>query len=101
MIQMVYRKANGQIVKRIRNTMAPYRIGEKTSMGWEVIDIKYLYKHKYYPKYEYDKLIERSFLWHKKKDKILRFFSKASKQLIYCLALLILLRVFELTNHIS
>ena len=101
MIQMVYQKANGQIVKRIRNTMAPYKIGDRTSMGWIVIDIKYLYRHKYYPKYEYDKLIARHFVIQKRKSKILKVFTRLYKQLVYCLVLLILFRIFELTTHIS
>lgn len=101
MIQMIYQKANGQIVKRVRNTMAPYKIGDKTSMGWEVLDILYLYNHKYYPKYEYDKLVNKYFLKQKKKEKFVRCFCKLSKQLVYCLSLLILLKAFDLLNKVS
>ena len=102
LILMVYEKANGQIIKRRRSTLAPYKIGDTTSMGWKVIDILYLYDdNKYYPKYEYDRLVDKAFKKRQRFNKSLKIFANVCKQFRNCLTLLVLFRVFELINHIS
>lgn len=52
MYQIEYKKRNGEIIKRIRNTL-PGKIGEETSMGWIIADIKYCLNGNYYPFMEY------------------------------------------------
>lgn len=37
-----YKKGNGEIIQRNRSTLPEYKIGESTSMGWLVMDIKYV-----------------------------------------------------------
>ena len=66
MIQITYKKRNGTIFQRIRNTYLPYRVGDTTSMGWEVLDIKYKYGNKYYTGIEYDKIINKK--WKRTKN---------------------------------
>lgn len=60
MMQITYQKRDGTTIKRLRNTMLPYSVGDTTSMGWKVISIEYEYKNKYYPEYEYRNLIYQS-----------------------------------------
>ncbi len=60
MMQITYQKRDGTLMKRTRNTMLPYNVGDTTSMGWKVISIEYEYKNKYYPEYEYRNLIYQS-----------------------------------------
>lgn len=60
MMQITYQKRDGTTMKRLRNTMLPYSVGDTTSMGWKVISIEYEYKNKYYPEYEYRNLIYQS-----------------------------------------
>lgn len=95
MIKITFKKRNGEIFERVRSTMTPYKIGSTTSMGWEVLDIKYLYDGKYYSLNEYDKIIDR--MW--KRDlffaKVKKSFVNIYKQLAYSMILLILFRGFE------
>ena len=67
MYQVTYQKANGEIFYRIRNTLPRYRIGEETSMGWKLLDVKYGIYNEYYSFIDY-KRIMRS----KKKKTILK-----------------------------
>lgn len=60
MMQITYQKRDGTVMKRLRNTMLPYSVGDTTSMGWKVINIEYEYKNKYYPEYEFRNLIYQS-----------------------------------------
>lgn len=92
---VTYQKRNGEIIERKVKNHPPYRIGETTSMGWKLIDIKQFYKGKYYAIYEYDKLINRDFQKMKRKLKFKRKFILVYKQLAYSIFLLILFRVFE------
>ncbi len=50
---VVYQKKNGDIIERKRTTFPEHHIGEYTSMGWKILDIKYEYKNKYYSTEEY------------------------------------------------
>lgn len=59
MLLVTYQKENGCIIQRQRKTMLPYKIGERTSMGWIVLNIEYHYKDKYYPEYKYHMLIQK------------------------------------------
>lgn len=85
MIETIFEKRNGQIIRRIRNTFPSYKIGEETSMGWKVVDIRYRYKNKYYHRIEYDNKIDKSI----NRDKMIRKFrttvSKIYRQVV-CLA---------------
>lgn len=98
MQQITYQKRNGDILQRYRVTGLPYRIGEYTSMGWLVLDIRYSYKGKYYPRSEYDNLLDRDL----RRDKKIRQIKNAIKRIYfdmsYFMILLIFLRVFELLS---
>ena len=59
-MQITYQKNDGTIIQRYRNTPLSYKIGENTSMNWKVLNIEYEYKNKYYPEYEYNKLIYKN-----------------------------------------
>lgn len=56
MFLVIYQKSNGEILERKRNTFPNYAIGEYTSMGWLVLDIRYKYKNKYYTSSDYYKI---------------------------------------------
>jgi len=43
---IVYKKHNGEMIYRYNKTMPHYHKGDKTSMGWIVIDIQRLHKGK-------------------------------------------------------
>ena len=70
MILITYQKRNGDIFQRVRNTYTSYRVGEETSMGWKVLDIKYKYKDRYYSYAEYDRLIDKAWQKDKRRFKI-------------------------------
>ena len=59
-MQITYQKNDGCVFQRYRNTILPYKIGETTSMGWKVLNIKYEYNNKYYSENEFNKLIQKS-----------------------------------------
>jgi hypothetical protein len=66
MIQITYQKRNGELFNRLRNTYVSYRVGDTTSMGWKVLDIKYKYGNKYYSPVEYDRIIDKKWKRAKK-----------------------------------
>lgn len=63
MYKIIYKKENGEVIERVRNTLPLQGIGETTSMGWLVVDILYSYKDGYYNASEYHTL------WSKQKKK--------------------------------
>lgn len=78
MIEVTYKKKNGEIIKRYVSNDLYYRVGYINSYGWECIDIKYCYKGKYYPRDIYDKLQDRNYkisrLVYELKKKIFKSF---------------------------
>jgi len=95
---MVYQKKNGEIIERIRNTYAPYRVGETTSMGWKVLSIKYNYKGKFYDRVNYDMLVTKKINRLKKNNKIKNSILDIYHKLSYFIILLFLIRVYEMLN---
>jgi hypothetical protein len=94
-LQVTYQKRNGVIFKRLRDTTPPYRVGEETSMGWKVLNIEYEYNNKFYPGYEYYKLIDK----HKQKIiKRIQLKRKCKKVLITLLNSLIGFIIINLIN---
>lgn len=60
---VIYKKYNGELLYRSLTTQPHYRKGDKTSMGWTVMDIQKLYKGKAYSISEFDnKLSKRATL---------------------------------------
>lgn len=45
---ITYKKSNGDIIYRGRQSLPEAQIGEETSMGWKVMDIHYEYDGNYY-----------------------------------------------------
>jgi len=56
---IIYQKYNGELLYRAVKTRPGYSKGDKTSMGWKVIDILRLYNGKCYSTYEYDTLLSK------------------------------------------
>lgn len=95
MLQITYQKRNGIVFKRLRDTTPPYRVGEETSMGWKVLKIEYEYNNKFYPSYEYYRLIDK----HKQKIiKRIQLKKKCKKVLITLLNSLIGFIIINLIN---
>ncbi len=87
MMQITYQKRDGSIIHRLRNTSIPYKIGEMTSMGWKVLNIEYEYNNKYYPIYEYNKLIHKHKQRYLRKRQIKEFYINNIRTLMYyCIA---------------
>lgn len=95
MIMITYQKANGQIIQRVRNTSCPYRVGDRTSMGWLVLEILYKYKGNYYTKNVYDRYIGEEQTRFQRQLIIKRTILRLYKELVYPIALLIMIRVLE------
>lgn len=93
MVEVTYKKKNGEIIKRYVNSELYYRVGYINSYGWQCIDIKYCYKGKYYPRDIYDKLQDRNYkisrLVYELKKKIFKSFEDIGRLFF----LLILFRV--------
>ena len=53
MYKIIYKKQNGKIIERVRNTLPIYGIGQETSMGWIIIDILFEYDGDYYTHSDY------------------------------------------------
>ena len=98
MIEMTYEKANGQIIRRIRNTYPDYKIGDRTSMGWKVVDIRYLYKKKYYHKSEYDNKVNACVNKIKKINKFKKYIKILYRQVAYAIELLIIIKFLGIVS---
>lgn len=98
MIQMVYQKANGDIIERIRTTYPSYRVGDRTSMGWKVLSIKYFYKGKYYNRIEYDKLIDKTWQRAKKRSILKKKITELYHNLSFIFTLFLMVRAYDFLN---
>lgn len=58
MYQITYKKRNGELIYRVRNTLPGY-IGQETSMGWIIENIEYQFNNKYYSLKEYQLLMDK------------------------------------------
>ena len=56
---IIYKKPNGNLVYRPLRLRPSYKIGDKNSYNWTIIDILKLYKGKCYSKQDYDMKISR------------------------------------------
>ena len=56
---IIYKKSNDDIIYRTTKNRPMYRKGEITSMGWQVLDIQYLYKGNAYSYLQYEKIINK------------------------------------------
>jgi len=83
--EITYKKANGELIKRIRNTV-PVGIGKETSMGWKVVDIKHVYNNKIYESHDYYKMKDKIHNKLKRKQNFKSFFKNdILKYIIYFL----------------
>lgn len=56
---MIYKKGDGSLIYRTSKTKPIYNIGQTTSMGWLVLDIKRLYNGKLLSNYEYGSIVSK------------------------------------------
>lgn len=89
MFLITYKKKNGELIYRKRMSV-PCGIGQTTSMGWKVIDIKQNYKGKYVSLRDYAYLCQRDRVFHHYKLKIRTFLKKYASGL----ALIILIPLY-------
>lgn len=98
MIMVTYQKANGQIIQRVRNTSCPYRVGDRTSMGWTVLEILYNYKGKYCTKELFDLYVNEDYIKSRRRilfrNKIRNIYDK----IFYPVALLIMIKLLEVLS---
>jgi len=80
---IIYQKHNGDMIYRFNKTIPHYHKGDKTSMGWKVIDIQRLYKGKIISTTEYSHIIDFKY-------QIRRFYNLFNRIDIYKLILLIM-----------
>lgn len=90
MYQITYKKKNGEVFYRIRDSLPTQTIGEETSMGWLILDVKYLFNSKYYSFIEYKKLLNK----RRKYNHIIRQTNQFMKQYATTLFLIILIPLY-------
>ena len=73
MVMITYTKANGRLFTRIVKSAYGLRVGDTTSMGWQVVSIHYRYEGNYYTYPDYCKLINGKQLKKKKEHKVVRY----------------------------
>lgn len=56
---VIYKKASGEVIYRYLTTLPKYEVGQITSMGWKVLDIKRLHKGRTMSDYEYITMITK------------------------------------------
>ena len=68
-----YQKRNCEIIERFRTSLPDNRIGQHSSMGWLIKDIKYVYDGiTYDTKKEFDKAIHKKYRWRNFKRRLSR-----------------------------
>lgn len=88
---IIYKKPNGKLIYRGISNYTAYRVGDKNSYGWEVMDIKRLYKGKTYSIDEYNDLLSRKF----KVNDIIRTFKNIDfKKIIEIIMLLLIIKMY-------
>lgn len=90
MYQITYKKRNGEVFYRIRDSLPTQTIGEETSMGWIILDIKYLINNKFYSFSEYKQIMKK----YKKINHVLRYTNQFMKQYATTLFLIILIPLY-------
>ena len=78
MYQITYQKRNGEVFFRIRNSLPSYSIGEETSMGWIIKDIKYRHNNNYYSYKQYKDINKKVYKWNRMLINIKKFFKRYS-----------------------
>lgn len=92
MVKVTWQKKNGEIIERNERYIAFYKIGQENAWGWKVINIQKLYKNKYIPADEYDRLVERKWRIERKIKNFINTFLKLYRELGYTLILIIIIR---------
>ena len=88
---IIYKQKNGNLLYRACKTIPRYEVGEITSMGWKVVDIKRLYNGKCYSRYEFNtKLSIR-----RKTLDIVKYIDKDWMYKVLILILITLLYIFK------
>ena len=95
MMQVTYQKSDGSIIKRLRNTTLPYKIGDITSMGWKVLNIEYKYNNKFYPEYQYNILIQKNKQQFNKRKQTIELCTKEFKTFLYYFIVIILINILK------
>ena len=95
-MQITYQKNNGCIMQKYRNTPLPYKIGDRTSMGWKVLNIEYLYNNKYYSEYEYNTIISKNKQKLIKRKQAIELCTKEIKNFLYCIVAILVIKFIKL-----
>jgi len=95
-MQITYQKNNGCIMQKYRNTPLPYKIGDRTSMGWKVLNIEYLYNNKYYSKHEYDSIICKNKQKLIKRKQTVELCTKEIKNFLYCIIAVLVINFIKI-----
>ena len=80
-----YQKSNGDIIYRKRNTLPNYKIGDYTSMGWIIKDIKFQFNCQYYSLKDYHRKKNKYKQYHKIIKKVYLYLLKISKIILFIL----------------
>lgn len=96
MMQITYQKNNGSIIKRLRHTTLPYKIGEMTSMGWIVLNIEYEYNNKFYSEHKYNMLIQKDKQAYIKRKQTIELCTREFKTFIYCFIAVLLINFLKI-----
>ena len=72
MVMVTYIKSNGRLFTRIVKSAYGLRVGDTTSMGWQVVSIHYKYEGNYYTYPDYCKMIRGKQI-KKKEHKLFRY----------------------------
>lgn len=81
---VIYQQRNGNLLYRACKTSPKYEVGQQTSMGWKVVDIKRLHNGKCYSRFEYNNKL-------RSKRRISDLFKYIDTNLVYKVIILILI----------
>ena len=100
MMQITYQKRDGTTMKRLRNTMLPYSVGDTTSMGWKVINIEIEYNNKLYSEHDYGRIIQTNKRNYIRRKQIRELITKELKTILYYIIIVIIYNLITILIRI-
>lgn len=100
MMQITYQKRDGTTMKRLRNTMLPYSVGDTTSMGWKVINIEFEYNNKLYSEHDYGRIIQTNKRKYIRRKQTKELITKELKTILYYILIIMMYNLISILIRI-
>lgn len=95
-MQVTYQKRDGSVIQKYRKTEPPYKIGDRTSMGWILLNVEHEYNGKYYSEYEYNMIIYKNRRMCAKRKLARELCIQEVKNFLYCILSILIINFLKM-----